>query len=149
MFLYTQWTVTNRGDTAPDFETSLVDGTPFKLSNLQGKYVLLDFWGSWCSPCIKESPQLVTLHKKYPDDLTIVSIALEKDSESWKKVVAKYGYAWKNQIVDQNRFVLLSDIARKYGVSEIPTKFLISPKGNLIGKYSLKQIDSVLCKSKF
>jgi len=132
------------GDAAPDFETTLVDGTPFKLSNLKGGYVLLDFWGSWCPPCLKESPQLVALHKKYSDKLTIVSIALEKDQNSWKKVVSKYEYTWKNQIVNQNRFVMLSEIARKYGVTEIPAKFLISPDGKLIGNYSFEQIDRLL-----
>ncbi|WP_378182201.1 TlpA family protein disulfide reductase [Aquimarina sp. SS2-1] len=148
-YMYTKWSAAGEGDTAPDFEASLVDGAPFKLSDLQGNYVLLDFWGSWCPPCLKESPELVALHKKYAENLTIVSIALEKDSESWKKVVSKFGYTWKHQIVDQNRFVMLSDIARKYGVSEIPAKFLISPEGNLIGNYSFKQIDSLLTKVSF
>ncbi|MDH7445256.1 TlpA family protein disulfide reductase [Aquimarina sp. 2201CG14-23] len=143
-YVYTKWAAANEGDPAPDFETTLVDGTPFKLSNLQGKYVLLDFWGSWCPPCIKESPELVALHQKHADQLTIVTVALEKNKDSWKKVVSKYGYTWKNQIVSQNRFVMLSDIARKYGVSEIPAKFLISPEGNLIGNYSFEEIDRLL-----
>ncbi|WP_299214787.1 TlpA disulfide reductase family protein [uncultured Aquimarina sp.] len=143
-YSYTKWSAADEGDTAPDFEATLIDGTSFRLSNLKGAYVLLDFWGSWCAPCLKESPELVALHKKHSDKLTVVSIALEKDSKSWKKVVSKYGYTWKNQIVDQNRFVMLSEIARKYGVSEIPAKFLISPEGNLIGKYSFTQIDSLL-----
>lgn len=141
---YTKWSAADAGESAPDFEATLVDGTSFRLSNLRGKYVLLDFWGSWCPPCLKESPALVALHKKYPNQLTIVSIALEKNQHTWKKVTEKYGYTWKHQIVAQNRFVMLSDIARKYGVSEIPAKFLISPDGNLIGKYSCKQIDSLL-----
>lgn len=143
-YIYTKLSAADEGDIAPDFEATLVDGTPFKLSELQGGYVLLDFWGSWCPPCIKESPQLVALHQKHGDKLTIVSVALEKNKDSWKKVVSKFGYTWKNQIVSQNRFVMLSDIARKYGVSEIPAKFLISPDGKLIGNYSFQEIDNLI-----
>ncbi len=143
-YIYTKWSAADKGDPAPDFEATLVDGSPFKLSELQGGYILLDFWGSWCAPCLKESPKLVALHKKHSKNLTIVSISLEKDAKSWKKVVSKFGYTWKNQIVEQNRFVMLSHIARKYGVTEIPAKFLISPKGNLMETYSFEQIDSLL-----
>lgn len=143
-YLYTKLSAADEGEIAPDFEASLIDGTPFKLSELQGSYVLLDFWGSWCPPCLKESPELVALHKKHSEKLTIVSIALEKNQNTWKKAANKYGYTWKNQIVHQNRFVMLSDIARKYGVTEIPAKFLISPEGKLIGAYSFHQIDELL-----
>ena len=143
-YTYTKLTAASNGNMAPDFEAELIDGTPFKLSNLQGKYVLLDFWGSWCAPCIKESPDLVALHNKHSKDLTVVTVALEKNLKSWEKVTTKYGYTWKHQIVNQNRFVLLSDIARKYGVSEIPSKFLIAPDGTLLGNYSFKEIDEIL-----
>ncbi|WP_298317878.1 TlpA disulfide reductase family protein [uncultured Aquimarina sp.] len=146
-YMFTKFSAAEKGDLAPDFETTLIDGTSFKLSNLQGKYVLLDFWGSWCAPCLKESPELVALYKKHNNQLTIVTVALEKNLKSWKKVADKYGYTWKNQIVNQNRFVLLSDIARKYGVSEIPAKFLISPEGKLMGTYTFKQIDDLLSKT--
>ncbi len=132
------------GDLAPDFEAMLIDGTPFKLSDLKGKYVLLDFWGSWCPPCRKENSQLVKLHDKYYDELALVTVALEKDSLSWKKVADLDGFKWKHQIVNYNKFVMLSPVARKYGVTEIPAKFLIAPDGKLIGRLSFKQIDSVL-----
>ncbi|GAA4279108.1 TlpA family protein disulfide reductase [Aquimarina mytili] len=142
-YLFTKYSGVDEGEQAPDFEATLVDGTPFKLSDLEGGYVLLDFWGSWCPPCRKENPKLVKLHQKYSDRLTIVTIALEKDSLSWKKAVKKDGFLWKNQIVNQNRYVMLSSIARKYGVSEIPAKFLISPEGKLLGKLSFKEIDNL------
>ena len=132
------------GIQAPNFEAELIDGTKFKLSNLKGKYVVLDFWGSWCGPCIKESPKLVELSHKFKDRAEIVSIALEKESNSWKKVSQKFGYNWKYQIVDINSFVLMSSIAQKYGVSEIPAKFLISPEGELLGKFSFDEIDKIL-----
>lgn len=142
-YLYVKFSAASEGERAPDFETTLVDGTPFKLSDLRGTYVLLDFWGSWCPPCRKENPKLVELHKKYSEKLTIVTVALEKDSLQWRKAAQKDGFVWENQIVHQNKFVMLSPIARKYGVSEIPAKFLISPKGKLIGEYSFKKLDSL------
>lgn len=134
----------DNGDDAPDFKATLIDGSDFKLSDLQGKYVVLDFWGSWCPPCIKEAPQLVDLHNKYGKEIYIVTIGLEKNDKTWKKFADRFGYSWKYQIVDQNQFVMMSSIARKYGVTEIPAKFLISPEGKLLGEYSFKQIDSTL-----
>ncbi|WP_271765399.1 TlpA family protein disulfide reductase [Aquimarina algiphila] len=134
----------NNGKQAPDFETTLIDGTLFKLSDLKGKYVLLDFWDSWCPPCRKENPKLAALYKKYSDKLTVVTVALEKNNKHWKKASEKDGFVWKNQIVNQNRFVLMSSIARKYGVTEIPAKFLISPEGNIVGKLSFNEIEKIL-----
>lgn len=89
---------------------------------------------------------MVELHQNYSNILTIVTVALEKDSLSWKKAVQKDGFIWKNQIVHQNKFIMMSSIARKYGVSEIPSKFLISPEGKLMGKYSFKQINDFFSK---
>ncbi len=145
-YSYIKYNAASNGNQAPDFETTLVDGSSFKLSDLRGKYVLLDFWGSWCPPCLKEIPELVELHQKYPENIVIVTIALEKNDKTWKKVADKAGFTWKHQIANQNRFVLMSSIARKYGVSEIPSKFLISPEGKLIGKLSFKEIDKLLTK---
>ncbi|MEW7293148.1 TlpA family protein disulfide reductase [Aquimarina sp. 2304DJ70-9] len=147
-YLYIKYSVVDDGEEAPDFETILVDGTSFKLSDLRGKYVLLNFWGSWCPPCRKENPKLVALHHKYSDQLTIVTVALEKDLSSWKKASKKDGFVWKNQIVDQNKYVMLSSIARKYGVSAIPAKFLISPEGKLLGKRSFEEIENILSSEK-
>lgn len=135
-----------QGDLAPDFETTLIDGSAFKLSSLQGGYVLLDFGGSWCGPCLRDYPKLVALDQRYADRLTIVSVALEKDAKSWDKAIKKFGFLWKHQIVDQNRFVMMSSIARTYGVTEIPAKFLIAPDGKLLGKLSFREIEEVLEK---
>lgn len=136
------------GAQAPDFEAQLIDGTELKLSQLKGKHVLLDFWGSWCAPCRQENKELARLHNKYKDDLTIVTVALEKDSLMWKKIAEQDGFAWKHQIVSYNKYVMLSPIARKYGVTKIPAKFLIAPDGTLLGQLSFQQIDSLLISLK-
>lgn len=132
------------GSKAPEINTLLVDGRPFRLSDLEGKYVLLDFWGSWCGPCLKEIPDLIELNNDYSDKLIIVSIGLEKNDKTWRKVVNKFKLPWKHQIIEVSPIVLASKTARKYGVTEIPVKFLIGPDGKFLGEYSVKKIDSLL-----
>lgn len=141
---YVKFSGAEEGDLAPDFEAELIDGTPFKLSELQGKYVLLDFWASWCGPCRMVTPNLAILHEKYSDKLTIVTVALEKSGDAWIHAAQQDGFTWKHQIVEINQFVLLNTIAQEYGVSEIPAKFLISSKGKLLPQMTFKEIDKFL-----
>lgn len=127
------------GEMAEDFEAELIDGTPFKLSELRGSYVVLDFWGSWCGPCRQDNPKLVALYNKYKDTdfddakgLKVVTVALEKNDRSWKSAAQKDGFVWPHQIVQTARFVIASPIAQAYNVSNLPTKFLIGPDGNIL-----------------
>lgn len=137
---------------APDFEATKIDGSTFKLSGMNGNYVLLDFWGSWCGPCLAEAPSLVQLYKDYADlefpdgaKFEIVSVALEKTDRHWKKVADKFGFIWPNQIVEVGRFVRMNALAKKYGVTDIPTKFLIDPNGNFIEvNTSIDQVRTIL-----
>lgn len=128
------------GNFAPDFDAELVDGSDFSLSDLRGHYVLLDFWGSWCPPCRRDNPNLVSLHESFngknfqdADGFEIVTVALEKDDKRWKKAADNDGFVWKHQIVKTARLVLTDPIAIKYNVSDVPSKFLIDPEGNVIG----------------
>ena len=129
---------------APAIVGELVDGTPFNLAELKGEFVLLHFWGSWCGPCLRENPRLVKLYEEYGDRVTFVSVALEKDDRMWKKVVEKHGISWKHQIVDKAPMVMASAKARAYGVSDIPSTFLIDRDGNLVSQFHLPQISEVL-----
>lgn len=129
------------GDQAPDFETELIDGSAFKLSDLKGQYVVLDFWGSWCGPCLRDMPKLVDLHTKYGDRVTFVTVALEKDDRYWKQTADKAGFVWKHQVVEQSKVVLASSIARAYGVTDIPAKFIITPEGKLISGMNFEQME--------
>lgn len=125
------------GDTALPFKAQLIDGSSFDLKSLQGQYVLLDFWGSWCGPCRKESPHLVSLYKDFHNktfkDATgfeIVSIAIERKETRWRKAIQDDGLNWKYHIGQMNRFS--DELPVLYGVREIPTKYLLDTNGTII-----------------
>lgn len=142
------------GEKAPEFTTQLVNGENYSLSNSRGNYVLLYFWGSWCGPCIRNAPKLVTISENYKSKffdknskLEILSVALEKKEKKWKRVVNKFGFNWELQVVQIHKIVLNSSIANKYGVLEIPSKFLIDPDGNIVlSKTSFSEIEQYLEK---
>jgi len=125
------------GEMAKDFTATLLNGETFKLSDLKGNYVLLDFWGSWCGPCRQENPELVSLNNEFigknfksAGGFEIVSVAIETKKESWQKAIQSDGLTWKYQIGEFERFK--SPIATLYGVKEIPTKYFISPEGRIL-----------------
>ena len=122
------------GEKAMEIIGTLPDGSAFKLSDLKGKYVLVDFWGSWCAPCRKSNPQLVNLYAKYNNStfkdasgFEIVSIGIEHSATHWQKAIQADGLTWPYQLMESASFD--SPAAKAYGVKQIPTKFLINPEG--------------------
>ena len=125
------------GEKAPGFSSTLINGDKFSLDDLNGRYVLLDFWGSWCGPCRHESPDLVRLNrefmgKKFRDasGFDIVSVAIETNENRWKKAIQSDNLMWPYHIVQLDRFK--GAIATQYGVKEIPTKYLLDTKGEIL-----------------
>ncbi|GLR19793.1 TlpA family protein disulfide reductase [Portibacter lacus] len=125
------------GEDIPKIEATLIDGKEFNIDELSGKYVLVDFWGSWCGPCRKENPSLVKLYEKYHDQefknasgFEVVSIAIETDESKWKRAIEMDKLIWPYHIVQLDRFS--SPIAKEFGVREIPTKYLLNEKGKII-----------------
>ncbi|HET9505611.1 MAG TPA: TlpA disulfide reductase family protein [Hymenobacter sp.] len=120
------------GATAPDFTQNMPDGQPLTLSSLRGKYVLIDFWASWCGPCRRENPNVVAAYNKFKDKgFTILGVSLDKDTgrEAWLKAIEKDGLAW-NQVSDLKYWQ--NAAAKDYGVQAIPQNFLIDPSGKIV-----------------
>ena len=129
------------GKQAISIQKKDINGNMLSLEALQGKYVLLDFWGSWCGPCRASHPHLKQLYKKYNGHgFEIMGIAHETDltmeanRKSWKEAVDKDSSPWLQVL--NNEEAGKSDAVKAYGITSFPTKILIDPTGKIIGRYS-------------
>lgn len=117
------------GDLAPTFETMTIGRDTLRLVDLRGRYVLLEFWGTWCSPCVAYAPRLAALYARYPRDrFEIVGVALDQ-AEAVREFTEARGLAWP-QVVEPNRAG--RPVTDLYGVSGYPTTFLIDPEGRVV-----------------
>lgn len=117
------------GKPAKDFSTTLISGEKFSLSNLKGKVILIDFWATWCPPCVKGVPHLKKLYKKYKDkNFEIIGISLDKKKELVDEYISKERIEWK-MIYSGKAWA--DDIARSYKVNLIPSYWVIDKEGIL------------------
>jgi thiol-disulfide isomerase/thioredoxin len=131
---------TGIGDKAPELAFMNADSTKvLKLSELRGKYVLIDFWASWCRPCRMENPNVVAAYDKYNQakfktgkGFEVFSVSLDRSRDSWKQAIAADGLKWKYHVSDLGFWN--SKGAQLYGVNSIPMSFLVDPAGIIIAK---------------
>lgn len=120
------------GKVAPEFSLPDTAGVSVSLSDFRGKYVLLDFWASWCPPCRRENPNVVKAFNEYKDkDFTIIGISLDKDKSKWMKAIADDNLTWTH-LSDLKYWD--SEIPALYGVRGIPANVLLGPDGVILAK---------------
>jgi peroxiredoxin len=125
---------TQIGAIAPDFTQNDINGNPVKLSSFRGKYVLVDFWASWCGPCRQENPNLVSAYNQFKNkNFTILGVSLDKPDgkADWLNAIKSDGLVW-TQVSDLNFWN--NEVAVLYAVQSIPHNFLIDPTGKIIAK---------------
>jgi len=140
------WENTAIGSVAPGIEKNTLKGDAIDIANLRGKYVVLDFWGTWCGYCMYEMPELKKYYEQYNDKLEIVGIACNDKETAWRAAVKKNEMNWI-QVLNDNQN---EDLTLIYAVQSFPTKFIIDKEGKIMYKFKgakkdfYKTLDSLL-----
>ncbi len=116
------------GMIAPDFTLKNIDGKNVTLSSLRGKYIVLDFWGSWCGWCIKGIPEMKKMYGKYKKQLEVVGIACGDTEEVWKKCVAQNNLPWTNLLNGEGE----NNVPDNYAIKGYPTKIILDKEGRIL-----------------
>jgi peroxiredoxin len=120
------------GSAMPDFTQNDQNGKPVRLSSFKGKYVLVDFWASWCGPCRAENPNLVKEYNTFKSkNFTILSVSLDNSKDKWLDAIKKDGLTWTH-VSDLKYWQ--NEVAVQFGIQSIPASFILDPAGKIIAK---------------
>lgn len=118
------------GVVAPDFTLPDTEGNPVRLSDFRGRYVLVDFWASWCPDCRRENPNIVAAYNRFKEKgFTVLGVSLDRNREAWLKAIEKDNLTWTH-VSDLHAWN--SPIADLYAIRWIPTGFLLDPDGTIL-----------------
>ncbi len=116
-----------------DFSIETVDGEPLRLADFRGQYVQLDFWATWCGPCILEKPNIREVHEAYADDdrLVVIALSLDDEPDAPRDYAREHGFDWIQGFVGPSSS---SEVPADFGVQGIPAIFLIGPEGEIVAR---------------
>ncbi len=122
------------GDRVPNIVSNTVDGNPFDLSQQKSKVILLDFWATWCAPCLEEQPELKKIHADYKSKVTyhdfeIIGFSMDKNKESWQKAIARFQITWP-QVGDLKMW--RSPIVGEFKITELPFNLILDENKKVI-----------------
>ena len=126
------------GKEAKDFTLEDIDGKQLSLSSLRGKYVMLDFWGSWCVNCIAAFPHTKDFYEQHRDKLEILGIAIHDKKDKWKAAVEKNELPWKLVLDTEGE----NSVAEQYGIVAAPTYVLLDPEGKVLN-WNLGEFETI------
>ncbi|MDO6853627.1 TlpA disulfide reductase family protein [Cellulophaga lytica] len=125
--------IISKGKLAPNFTLKNINGGSFNLHNTTYEYMVLDFWGSWCAPCVQGFPKMKEYYKKYSNRVEFIGVACQDKEEKWKQSVKKHDVNWTqlfNNPKDKN-----SDISFLYSINMYPTKIIINKEKKIVGVF--------------
>ena len=129
----------NIGDIAPELAYNSPEGKVLKLSDLRGQMVLIDFWASWCGPCRRENPHVVSAYKEYKNmkfkngnGFTVYGVSLDRDKNRWVEAIEKDKLEWDYHVSDLKQWK--SEAAAKYKIGSIPSNVLIDGNGVIVDR---------------